>query len=295
MQFTRLNPDLSLYHTILFSDIDGVFADHRMNYGHGKTSFKLLNNAGVLLVLVSSKPVGSILEILKNCDAIMPFVFENGAGIFLPEEFASVRSEMKVDGLRIVPLAQGLSVVEKTFKSVLKRFPEIKLFFPDMPRNFKFLLPKMRLYFQHWSDKQIYDGVTPKKYFDLAFRFDINFQTNEEIKNQFIYALKTAGLQLHIGGLFHHATIGADKGVAVNKFISTITKICGKSSVTYAIGDRGADMPMLGVVDHGFLVRTLSGKFDVKKDDSSCISLIDKVEVDGFLEVRDKLLRINRY
>jgi len=285
---TILRNNLSGYKAIVFSDIDGTFADHDMRFDHGPMSFRLLNEAGFLLVLVSSKPAKAILGMLKACNASMPVIFENGGGIYLPNEFPKIRNETKIDSMRIIRLACNIENVEEKFVKVLKKFPIIKVFLPDMPKNFDLYFPILKTYFPHWSDRQVYEGVSPKKYFDLAFAFDKSRKIDNKDRSNFLNALMDESLELHMGGLFYHVTMGTDKGKTVNKFKRMLSLF--KETVTYAIGDSKSDIPMLNSVDNGYLVKAYGGAFAVRRKDYPNINFINKFGTEAFIKFRNDLI-----
>ena len=86
MRIDKKIPKSSVPKLLVFSDIDGTFADDKMVFNNSIDSVKLLKKSKGHLILSSSKPAKSIYSILESLHLNEPFVFENGGGVYIPRK-----------------------------------------------------------------------------------------------------------------------------------------------------------------------------------------------------------------
>ena len=79
---------------IIYSDLDGCFLD-RETYSYDNTiqyAQKIIDS-GNMLIFCSSKTYEEIFDIMNNIDRQMPFIVENGGGIYIPNKYNYLKSE----------------------------------------------------------------------------------------------------------------------------------------------------------------------------------------------------------
>ena len=72
---------------LVFSDLDGSLLDHySYSYEAALPQMEALERAGIPLILVSSKTRAEILILREELANRHPFIVENGAAVFIPQQ-----------------------------------------------------------------------------------------------------------------------------------------------------------------------------------------------------------------
>jgi mannosyl-3-phosphoglycerate phosphatase len=93
--------------------------------------------------------------------------------------------------------------------------------------------------------------------FDEPFRLE---EDNPEDLERIASLAQHAGLNLTMGGRYHHLSAGSDKGRAVRTLCGLLEKP-GKPLLSVGIGDSPNDLPMLKAVDLPMLVMRSDGAY----------------------------------
>jgi len=201
--------------------------------------------AGIPLVLCSSKTRAEIEALQRRLDLHHPFIAENGGAIVAPlGYFDRVPKDAAVEGGRFV-MALG------------RRYPDVVGALRDVAAA-------ERVRIVGFSDMTVGDvaeecglpvldaQLAKLREFDEPFRL---LETDPATRSRFLKALHRRGLKAVSGGRFDHVTGGADKGRAIAALKSLIPDRVGPV-VMAGLGDGLNDVSMLREVDLPVIVRS---------------------------------------
>jgi mannosyl-3-phosphoglycerate phosphatase len=221
---------------VFFSDLDGTLLDHvTYSMDASMEGVNILRERGSALVLVSSKTLEEIKHIHRRLHLSSPIVFENGGGIFWPE-----------DSGRIEVLGSSADELRRKRETLESIIGGPARFIDEMDINEIMLLT----------------GLSPEDAARAQARTaSLPFVTDRAVDIQAMTeALTEHGAAVTRGGRFYHLVSSrADKGKAVRKIMAHYH---GKNSGAVrfvGIGDSENDVAMLRVVDLPFLVRRPDG------------------------------------
>ncbi len=236
----------SLSDLIVFSDLDGTLLDHHdYSYASAIPSLELLREAGVPLVLTSSKTRSEIQTLKTELGLDDPFIVENGAGIVLTDDqFPSSDEELpEVDGVRLKSFGPPLSGILETLQRIREQTGARFTGFSEM--DDEEVMARTGLSRQAASQARSRDFTEP-----------LAWQDNEEVWQQFSRLLDEAGLFTLRGGRFIHVMASGDKGAALAWLRDRYRQERGRPVCTVALGDSDNDVAMLTRADIGIVVRS---------------------------------------
>jgi len=222
---------------LIFTDLDGTLLDHETyDFSEANDMLNFIDKQKIPLIIVTSKTKDEVLELQKKLNISMPFIIENGAGIFIP----------KNNGFDLIALGKTYETTITTFKKYSKNFP-LKGFHEMSDAE-------VSLYTELPIDKA-----------KLAKRrtFSEPFILEDESKLEALKKLAIAdGFDVVKGGRFYHLiTYGQDKAKAVKYMKSYYENLYNKSFQTIALGDGENDITMLESVDTAILIKKYDGTF----------------------------------
>jgi len=222
---------------LIFTDLDGTLLDHNTySTEDAKEMLEYIKLNNIPLIIVTSKTKQEILKLRKQLDINYPFIVENGAGIFLPEDEDFKQINM---GKTYSETLCFINQYRETFN--------IKSFF-DM--NDKVISSLTGL--------NIENSKLAKKR-DFTEPFIIEKESNIEKLRQ--VSLKE-GFDIVKGGRFYHLiTKDQDKAHAVLKLKNIYEEKYNKKFKTIALGDGENDKTMLDVSDISILIKKVNGTF----------------------------------
>ncbi len=229
---------------IVFSDYDGTIADEATSTCDAAAQcVRMLKEAGIPLVIVSSKTFEELHEISRRLNLHGPFVFENGGGIAYPLE----------NGYRIE--AAGLSVRE-----LRKLVPFIESVIDEKIETLECMDITRLCAYTGLSHEEA--SRANKRRFSLPFIAEHGNLTNEKFE-ALSSALQRKGVLLRWGGRFYHLIArGAGKSNAVRKVCEFYAAAENVEIVAAGIGNSENDFDMLNAVHHPYLVRNRSSYID---------------------------------
>ena len=242
---------------LLFSDLDGTFMNHD-DYSFDSLKeyiSKLKNNH--LIIFNTSKTFPEVIKIKKSLNINFPFIIENGACIFFPEDF-----KMKVfknDNFFKHENYIGFPMTSKTF-FWKKKIIEIRKIY-----NFKFK-------FYNEIDHEKLRKITQLKSEDVQdskkrlFGEPVFWMDTKERLSKFNEEINSIGGKINIGGRFIHITDGYNKGLAVKKFFDLVDFQNFGNYISVSLGDSQNDVSMLEITDYSCIIKTQKKKkLDLKK------------------------------
>jgi mannosyl-3-phosphoglycerate phosphatase len=236
----------------IFSDLDGTFLDER-TYGFDVSlpTLQAARARGIQVVFCSSKTCAEIRNLLADLHLSLPFIAENGGGIFMPEgcfdsasdaAFGSGPWRVIALGTRYESLIAALAEVRSVLGIRLRGFSDMSA--QEISRVCGLDLSRAMLAKQRMFDEPL---LIEQEDPALLERLRLEFERR--------------GLKVTRGGRFLHLTGSNDKGAAVRRF-NELAGIEPRSLLTVGIGDSANDLPMLAAVDVPALVQRPDGRYD---------------------------------
>jgi mannosyl-3-phosphoglycerate phosphatase len=229
---------------VIFTDLDGTLIDHD-SYDAAAAMDALRNaqDAGIPICICSSKTRKEIIYFRDALRIADPFIYENGAAVFVPEGyFQPGRAPEVIElGTPYYALVAALRLAREELGVRLRGFHEIS-----------------------YKELSTLSGLSPamarfalEREYDEPFWFEDDCPDIDGLKR----VLGRHSLNVVRGGRFHHVIGDNNKGKAV-EMLSNRFRNRGQNVVFAGLGDSPNDIPMLQRVDIPILVRSQSGSYD---------------------------------
>lgn len=235
--------------SIIFTDLDGTFLNHH-DYAF-EASFEALQKikeSEIPLIFTTSKTKAEVELLQKKVGISEPFIVENGAALFIPEDYQGFdlsRLERYED--------KKVMVFGKTYQKVLEFY---RLYQNDFGM----------VGFSDMSDREVadltglsLDNVLMSKHREFTEPFILQdlSQLEELEKLALCYQLKVTK-----GGRFYHLMgESQDKGLAVMHTIELFEHLYGSKINSIALGDSENDIVMLERVDTPIAIQNHKGEY----------------------------------
>jgi mannosyl-3-phosphoglycerate phosphatase family protein len=226
---------------IIFSDLDGTLLDHpSYSFRAANPALKYIKEKNIPLIFVSSKTKEEI-EFLNSKMGLprMPFIFENGAGIFIPRGF--------------FPAYSGEEIIGQE-----KKYDEIVKFIQKCSEKYGH---EIKGY--HNMANQDLTQLTGLSGADLIRSknrlFSLPLLKDRETERILAEEIANNGLNLLYGGRFLHLLANVDKGEAVRRIASMLEP---GSWISLGLGDSPNDLEMLQAVQIPVLIRKFDGTYE---------------------------------
>ena len=237
-------------HPVIFSDIDGTLTDlATYSYAASAAAVARLVQAGVPVVLCSSKTRAEQEPLRTALGIPDPFIVENGSAIVAPPGYF----EVDLDGAASPPDRHGAWVLGVDAARIRQALAEIR-------RNTGLAL----VGYADLSDEEVtavtgLDVDAARRARQRDYSETLVDPLTPAALAMLQEALRAYGLAVAHGGRFHTVTGAAsDKGVAVLRCAELLRRKLGEV-VTIGIGDSANDLPLLAAVDRPYLVRRPAG------------------------------------
>ncbi len=214
----------------VFSDLDGTLLDHsNYSYAPALPAIRALKNAGVPLVLASSKTGAEIAELHHELNlGDSPAIVENGAGVYWPSSSAETGDQAYRD------IRSALNTLPDTLRQLFLGFGDLGV------------------------DGIIKATGLPHAAAELAaqrcYTEPGQWTGTAEQEDAFVAALEPLGITARRGGRFLTLSFGRTKAQAMAEIAKTLN-----ANVTIALGDAPNDIEMLNTADHGVIIRNDHG------------------------------------
>ena len=203
------------------------------------------------MVFCSSKTHGEIESLLLRLDLLLPFISENGGGIFMPPGYLSEALDRVPlqDSWHVMALGVPYDVLVKALREVRGSMGVSLRGFSDMSVGEVAALCQLDIRQAALAKQRLFDEplLIGEDSSDLPGRLEAEFARRN--------------LLLTRGGRFYHLTGFSDKGAAIRRFVD-LTQAERKRPVTIGIGDSANDVPMLSAVDIPVVVQKSGGVYD---------------------------------
>lgn len=272
---------------IIYTDLDGTLLDFDdYSYAVAEERVRRLQNLGIPLVFCSSKTRLEQEVYRTELGMQTPFIVENGSAVLIPKGFFDfdLTSISYSHGIKLghvgpydalvlgVPYRKVRQVVESA-RRVMKTRP---LGYADLSLEKIMQLTGL--------DRAAAKRAARRDFSETL----LNGTTPRPEWTKFMQSLEQEGLQCVSGGKFYTVMgAGSDKGRA----ISLLNKLMGMQYDeirTAGLGDSANDLPLLGAVDHPYLVMRKDRSWLTTSDER--IIKVDGVGPEGWNKAIDKLL-----
>ncbi len=237
---------------IIFTDLDGTFLDHH-NYSFEESSKALeyILSQKIPLIFTTSKTRVEVEKLHKELNIKEPFIVENGAALFVPQNYQGLDLECLDDFNE----EYKVMILGKTYQQILNFYDQYKAEFSMVG-------------FSDMTDFEIakltslsVDQAKLAKQRDFTEPFI--FQDGDENKLEKLQNLAlTYKIKVTKGGRFYHL-IGEkqDKGVAVERTMKLFETFYGQKLYSIALGDGPNDKQMLSKVDLPIVIQNHLGEY----------------------------------
>lgn len=223
--------------TIIFTDLDGTLLDHNTySFEEAIHMLKYININKIPMIIVTSKTKDEVVRIQKLLDITSPFVIENGAGIFIPEE----------EGYKMIAMGFEYDHIRECFQKYAKSV-SMRGFY-DMSAEEVAKYTGLSIEDAKQAKKRTFTEPFILK--DEKYLAKLQEMANED------------GLDIVKGGRFYHLiTKGQDKSSAIKYLIDKYKSNESDQINTIALGDSANDLSMLQSVDIPVLIPHIDGSF----------------------------------
>ena len=221
---------------IIITDLDGTLLDHDSYlFDAALPTLNLLKQQNIPLLLNSSKTAAEMLVIREQLDNDFPFIVENGAGIYLPNN----------EGYDIIRFGEERETILKLLKQIRTDHDLPFIGFNDM--TIEELMADTGL------DRKAAENAKQRD-----FTEPLRWLGNDAQCGLFCTEMEQADLKVVKGGRFHCVSSKVDKGQALQWLRDYYQTKLDDSPVFIALGDSDNDKPMLESADYAVLVRSTS-------------------------------------
>jgi mannosyl-3-phosphoglycerate phosphatase len=266
---------------IIFTDLDGTLLDHHgYSFDGAKEALTSIERLHVPLIIVTSKTYSEVVKLQKSLKLFSPFIIENGAGLYIPENYHYDIFTERMERLgkyRLLAFGKSMGVIREFISQNLSNKIEG---FSDMS------LARVRELTGLGEEEA-------KLSMDREFTEPFLLKDGVEI-DEVLNIVENSPFKVTKGGRFYHL-MGEeqDKGRAVKETISLYMRAGFEKMVSYALGDGKNDEPMLKSVDFPFLMKRYNGTFEdllapnLQFSEESGSAGWNRVVMEKILELRD--------
>ena len=239
---------------IIFSDLDGSFLNEdNFAYGNNVELVRKLLKENNFIVFNSSKTYIEIKEFLDNINIDLPFICENGGGIYATKDILPKNHQYR-DRFCIV------SESERIKNNTKFNLEEIKKIFSSKIMFLKDLSIEEQIKLSGLDKKSLLSAM------NREFTEIVVMNSCENVQKDFVTYLNLRNLNISKGGRFHHISSKFNKGQAMLRLVNEFKKYYSNVEfITIAIGDSNNDLEMLNAADFSCLVKNRSNNELAKK------------------------------
>lgn len=232
---------------LIFTDLDGSLLDHfSYSFSQAEPLLALLKEVAIPVIPVTSKTRAELAVLRGELDSHDPFVVENGAAVYIPENYFSSppAGSVLIDGFYCYQFSQPhehwvalLAQQETEFKGEFETFSALGI-----------------------EGIQASTGLAEsaaRRASQREFSEPVRWLGSDTRKQLFIKSLSQAGATVLQGGRFLHVTGACNKGKALQwLFEQYRCEFPDSTFLTIAAGDSYNDIDMLQVADCAVVIRS---------------------------------------
>lgn len=258
---------------LVFTDLDSCFlSKSNFSFGNNLNMTKQLFEEGHFVIFNSSKTFIELKNFSRDQSLDLPFICENGGGIYSPKTYFK-DSKKEKDGYSIIFETKNIENKMRSLKEeIIKIYGKYLTFFKDLDDVNKKKLSGL-------SSKGI------KLALDREFTELILWQSNDENLFKFKEYLDLHDLKIIKGGRFHHISNNINKGISMHRLVNEYKKYySSKDFITIAIGDSDNDFEMLNYADYPCIVKSSDNQNFVEDIKSTNLFISNKQAPEGWAE-----------
>jgi len=258
---------------LVFTDLDSSFlSKSNFSFGNNLNMTKQLFEEGHFVIFNSSKTFIELKNFSRDQSLDLPFICENGGGIYSPKTYFR-DSKKEKDGYNVIFETKNIENKMRSLKEeIIKIYGKYLTFFKDLDDVNKKKLSGL-------SSKGI------KLALDREFTELILWQSNDENLFKFKEYLDLHDLKIIKGGRFHHISNNINKGISMHRLVNEYKKYySSKDFITIAIGDSDNDFEMLNYADYPCIVKSSDNQNFVEDIKSTNLFISNKQAPEGWAE-----------
>ncbi|MEO2268052.1 HAD-IIB family hydrolase [Pseudoalteromonas sp. YIC-656] len=248
---------------VIFTDLDGTLLDHNTyQCDEAQELLTKLAQAGVPVIINSSKTAAEIIPICQQLDIHDPFIAENGAVLYIPKNwFDSPPEGARNEGSYwVIPFSPSKTTIHKVLNVLKQQFGAYFESFTDLGLEGVARLTGL-------SGDALEHSLT-REYSEPLYWHGSTSQLRE-----FTLAARSLGFTVLKGGRFVHLTQGADKGVALRYFMGLMKQQYNRQLHSIALGDSHNDVAMLEVADTAIVIANPTHKTPILSRECAIFSV----------------------
>lgn len=268
---------------LIFTDLDGTLLDQDdASWSAAQPALEQALNLGIPIILCSSRTFAECVHLQRQMKLRGPLVFENGAGVALPQnQFRrpSLPPSDEQDGFWLCRVAQPYSYVREILQGLRQQKHYQFRGFGDMN--------EIQIRDYTGRDAQLAQFAKQRRHSEALIWLD-----NAKSFDTFAKDIEKQGLRLTRGSHFIHIGSPCDKGQAVRWLTGVYQKLLGSKPHVVSLGDSGNDVAMLQAADTAVVIRpphTIPLQYRVR-DSQQRLIISDEVGPAGWNQVVHRLL-----
>ena len=258
---------------LIFTDLDSSFLDRSdFSFGNNLDMTRQLFEEGHFVIFNSSKTFTELKNFSHEQSFDLPFICENGGGIYAPKKYFNNASQIKNEYNIIFESKKIKKKINSIKNEIAKIYGKYLTFFNDLDDADKVNLSGLSI-----------NEIKLAK--EREFSELIIWQSNSENLQKFREYLESHNLTIIKGGRFHHISNNINKGDAMLRLVNEYKKYYpSKNFITVAIGDSDNDFEMLNYADYPCIVKSSDNQNFVENIKSNNLFISNKQAPEGWAE-----------
>ena len=235
---------------LIVTDLDGTLLDDDYHYAQAAEALDTIAGSypDARTALVSSKTPAEMIELARRCRSEPVLIFENGSGMAWREHVLCRPGRERQEEFELECFGRPYPEVVSSLRSL--RFEH------DFPfRGFSDMTPCEVARLTGLS----HSGAEKAR--QRAGSEPVLFEGDEQQLSAFESTLNEQGLELVLGGRFHHVGSHLSKGRAVARLWRLLRFQFGIHATTVACGDAPNDLEMMERADHAIVFPARDGGY----------------------------------
>jgi mannosyl-3-phosphoglycerate phosphatase len=233
-------------HKLIFTDLDGTLLDQDSSaWISARPALQEALNSGIPVIPCSSRAFAECRVLHEQMGLRGPIVFENGAGVALPQnQFRRplVPPSDESEGYWLCRVAQPYSYVREILQKLRQK----------QHYQFRGLGDMSSTEIEQYTgrDAPMAQFAKQRRHSESLIWLD-----NAKSFDLFVKDLESHGLRLTRGSHFIHVGSPCDKGQAVRWLVGVYQKLLGIRPQVVVLGDSANDVPMFQAADIAVIIR----------------------------------------